>query len=768
MDAFAWEVVGSLAGLAGVIVAIIALRPALRGRRQDSPPGPAGDEALPASAGEETPVVVGEIPREPLGFQSRADLLVALDGPERGSRVVVVSAVTGMRGVGKTHLAAAYARARLAERWRLVAWINAEDPGVLLAGLAEVAAGLGLSAGQGDVVGAGRAVRHWLETGGERCLLVLDNVTDPELVQPFLPAAGAARVIITSNQHAVANLGADVPVDVFTEDEALALLAGRTGSPDAEGARAVAEELGYLPLALAQAAAVIVAQHLSYDSYLDKLRGMPVGVLLTPVEAGQYPRGVAAAVLLSLDGVRAADDTGVCAAVMGLLAVLSPAGVRRTLVQEAARKSVPGEDRQVGEPSSDVADRALGRLAGASLVTFSVDESSVSAHRLVRRVVREQLTADDGSLTATCTWAAELLNGLAGSLSQTWHHDMPAARDLVEQITALAESCAECPDESELKRRMTELSWRALWFLIELADSPAQAIMIGERLLADQEQALGPDDHDTLATRNSLAIAYGQAGRTTDAIALSQQTLAAMERTWGLYHPDTLAARGNLATSYHKAGRTTEAITLCEQTLAAEERVLGRDHPSTLKSRNNLATAYRRAGRTAEAITVQEQTLTARERILGPDHPDTLGSRDNLATAYRDAGRTAEAITLYRRALAARARVLGPDHPDTLTSRGNLADVYRVAGRTAEAITVQEQTLAAMERVLGSDHPGTLTSRGNLADAYRDAGRTAEAITLYEQTLVARERILGRDHPDTLESRGNLATAYRDAGRIIP
>ena len=681
-----------------------ALRELAAGRGSDAAGEPVQSPAV---------VVTGEIPREPPGFQPRADLMAALDAPgPPGSRAQVVHVLTGMRGVGKTQLAAAYARAKLAEGWRLVAWINAEDPGQVLAGLGEVASALGLVPEVVDSRMAGRAVRNWLEAAGDRCLVVFDDATDPGELLPFLPAAGTARVIITSNQQAMASLGSAVSVDVFTSSEALTFLAARTGRPDAAGAEELAAELGGLPLALAQAAAVIAAQRLSYGVYLDRLGRVRVEDLLRPEAGGQYPRGVAEVVLLWLEAVRSDDE--VCGAVMDLMSVLSAAGVPRALLHAAGQAGALTEQGRAGSITG-VVDEALGRLAGSSLLTFDLDGEMVTAHRLVLRVIRERLAAQ-GRLIAVCEAAVTLLQGWAESLLPVWR-DRLGHRNLVEQIMAVSGPATGIPEETDSRLTQDILALRALAVsvLIDLGDRAVQAVLAAETLLPHQDRILGRE------------------------------------------HRSVLACRGNLAIAYRAAGRVAEAITLHEHTLTDRDRILGLEHPDTLSSRNGLANAYRAAGRAAEAVTLHEETLIRRQRILGPDHLDTLSSQNNLANAYQDVGRTQEAITLHERTLTDRERILGPDHPDTADSRNNLANAYLDAGRMADAITLHERTLRDREVTFGPDHPDSVDSKNNLANAYRAAGRTEEAVALYERTLADRTVILGPDHPDIQRFQKGLA-----------
>ena len=660
--------------------------------------GSKAQEPLPPEAASHQ-VVVGDIPLEPPGFRSRADLLAKLDRTE--ARVVAIYPATGLLGPGTTQLAAAYARAKLADDWRLVAWVNAAETGSLQAGLAAVAEATGLTDGGSgrDVADAGQAVRHLLETDGHRCLLVFDDVADPEALRQVVPADGTAQVLITSTRQPTASLATAVPVDAFSADEALSFLTGRTGLDDEAGAAAVADVLGHLPLALALAAPVIRGQRHGYARYLDQLQTVPTKVFLTGDDGQPYPHGVAQAVLLSLAAIRAADKTSMCTRVIEVMAVLSAAGVRRELLHVAGRAGVLASGGYRVEAA--LVDRVLEWLSDRSLLTFSLDGQTVMMHRLVAQVVRDGL-ARRRRLGAVCWVAASVLE--AHAIAVAGSQDRPAVRDIPQQVTALLDHTAELAEEAdeELAELLLRLRFITLYHLIELGDRTPQAIAVGEPLTADLERLLGPGHPDTLNSRNSLAAAYLAAGRVADAMPLFEQTLVVLQRQLGPDHPDTLTSRNNLASAYQDAGRVAEAIQLYEQNLAVRERLPGPDHPSTLNSRGNLAAAYLAADRVADAIALFEQTLAGRDRVLGPDHPDTHTSRKNLAKAYRAADRVADAIPLEQ-TLAGRRQVLRPDHPDTQTSRKNLATPYRDGARAAKTIPPVEQTLAARESQAPAD-----------------------------------------------------------------
>jgi len=618
------------------------------------------------------PVRYGEMPREPVAFQPRTDLVDRLRRHGERGGVAVVCAVTGLPGVGKTQVAAAYARQRRDEGWPLVAWIAADGADKLLAGLDQLAERLGIRRPQDGSASAAARVRAALEELDGPSLVVFDNAVDPAHLTRWLPSAGRAQVVITSTQHAFENVGTPVEVDLFSPDETVRYLADRTGLGDPAGAAAVGEELGRLPVALAQAAAVIRRERLSYATYLRRLRTLSIGDYLVPVPGDPYPKSAAEAILLAL---RDAESVGgeLARRLLDLLAVLSPDGVSREFLHEGANLLA---DRLT---DADL-DRLLGRLRDASLVVVSVDGGTVALHRLIQRVLRDR-AARDGTLEAMVDCAARFLTTARPDDARTI-----ATRDRCEQIVEHS---------------------TALWDTTN-------------RLEADQARSVLPA---VLGCRLWTFDYFIYLGDTVRGIELGEAVRAACERVLGPDHPDTLTSQHNLATAYRQAGRLDEAITLHEHTLIDRQRILGPDHPDTLTSQNNLAYAYQQAGGLDEAIPLFERTLTAHRQILGPDHPDTLTSQNNLASAYRHADRLDEAIPLAERTLIDRQRILGPDHPNTLTSQNNLAGAYRQAGRLDEAVPLLERTLTAAERVLGPGHPDANVYRANLAVARAEARR---------------------------------------------
>jgi tetratricopeptide (TPR) repeat protein len=718
------------------------------------------------------PVVAGNIPQPAPAFQPRGDLMAALRSA--GPGVSVVRAVTGLRGVGKTQLAAAYARDRRKVGWRLIAWVNAETTPAILDGLAVVADRLGIDRADKPLDVLGLEVRNRLEADGDRCLIVFDNVTDPDAIAPYVPSIGDPQVLITSTESSVQALGKPVQVAVFTEEEALAFLAARTGLGDESGPRTLARELGYLPLALSQAAAVIRTQHLTYPVYLDRLRSYPAAKFLPPAKGEPYPRGAAEAIGLSIDTVTAADPTdpanhgSLCRELLDIVALLSPDGVSRELLYS-------GEPAGVLAVGVEELDEALGRLASASLLTFTgtppvtVNASTVIAHRLVMRVARER-AVHDGTLAGVAVQAIALLRAYGQSLGGS-RLNPRAARDLIRQVEALTEVVASQP-RGKVDEELLNLRLETLHHLLDLRDNLPRAVEITEKLAADIERTYGRSHPTTVTFLTILARFYLVMDRLSEAVPMLEGVLPEQERMLGMSHPGTLQIRQDLGGAYLGVGRTAEAVSLFEQVATDRERQLGVTHPDTLAIQRDLAAAYQAVGRVDAAASLSERTVSGYEGLageseqrLGGSHPDTLLIRHQLGLAYLTVGREGDAVELLERVAAACDQVPGMSYPDTLQIRYDLAGAYYTTGRLGDAVPLFERVAAERERVPGESNIVLVTSWGHLATAYMAVGRMNEAVALYERAVATLERTLGAENPNTVAQRETLARAREIAAR---
>ena len=710
---------------------------------------PHGQSASP------TRIRFGSRPRVSAGFVKREGQDELFDAIF--TRAEPRTVLTGMRGSGKTQLAAAVA-ARCEEEWPLVAWINAGSRKELIADLYELALRIGIDAPKD--IPPETIIRRFLDQlhsadAADR-LVVFDNVENLDDLKGLTPKGSGVRVIITTTRRLDwDSLGwSPMAVGVFDREQSIALLCQRTGDAHRDAADQIAEALGDLPVAVTQAAATAKWGHYSLSEYFIRLSTHSLESSISRLEGDDYPDAVGVALFMAYEQALEQFRTKHPQQERNVTSLLD-------ILSLLAASGVPTHWLLALEDDSDAARDTLSFLKRSSIIQESTDGNKTIVHRLQGQVYRETYLSEQGKFNKACIYATTILDKINIGQLANFEQQRQETRNLVEQIGAVTSQDHSHPLFSDPDlvailattiRNAADLGMPQL--ALTLTDSVTRA-----------GDTLGPDHPSTLASRNNLANAYRDAGRLDEAITLHRQTLEDHTRILGPHHPNTLVSRNNLANAYQDAGRLDEAIALHKQTLEDRTRILGPHHPNTLVSRNNLASAYRDAGRLDEAITLYEQTLEDRTRILGPHHPDTLVSRDNLAGAYQTAGRLDDAITLHRQTLKDSTRILGPHHPHTLTSRNNLAGAYQTAGRLDEAVPLFEQTLEDRTRILGPHHPDTLISRNNLAYAYRDAGRLDEAITLYEQTLEDRTRILGTNHPRTLNSRNNLASAYRAAGR---
>ena len=635
----------------------------------------------------------------------REDLLVELDarlagGDGSGPRTAVLY---GLGGAGKTSVAVAYAPRHLAEVG--VAWqFAAEDPAVLAAGFAELAAQLGAR----DLVDTRdpvASVHGTLAAFPGQWLLIFDNAADAASVQG-LPPAGPGQVLITS-QSAAWPPGQAVQVPMLGAEVAMGFLASRTGDRDESAAAELAAELGGLPLALEQAAAYIQATGTTLAGYLSLFRDRRAD-LLARGQATGHPADVMATLGLALS--RLGYEAPAAVGLLRLLTCLAPEPVPLALLladKQAAAGLAPGVAATVGPLLGDrvAAGDAVAALRRYSLVTPAGD-GLVLVHRLVQATTLAQVPGD-----AAGEWKQAAAALVRAAIPADWRS--PAAWPVYALLLPHA-------------RAVLDLTDGGMWQISQSLGHSGSYVAARDlfQLIADahmKDDGSGPEHPDTLTARHSLARWTGEAGDVAGARDQFAALLPIRERVLGAEHPDTLIARRSLARWTGEAGDVAGARDQLAALLPIQERVLGAEHPEILATRQNLAFWTGVAGDVAGARDQYAALVPIDDRVLGPEHPATLTARANLTIQTGKAGDAAGARDQLAAQLPIRERVLGPEHPENLITRSYLAGFTGHAGDAAGARDQYTALLPVYERVLGAEHPDTLRARDNLAYWTREA-----------------------------------------------
>jgi tetratricopeptide (TPR) repeat protein len=781
-------------------------------------------------------------------FTGRDQVLTTLYQQLHEGQTAAISqtqAISGLGGIGKTQTAVEYAY-RYRDDYRYVFWVGADTELELTSGYVSIAQTLNLplkdATNQDETV---QAVRVWLGRE-EGWLLIFDNADQPELVQPFLPREIKGHILVTSRAQDFQDLGIVQAVEMATlnPEEAVAFLLNRTGrrplvgahprvrpmqgiepitdlshgqNPTVTGsgqsrgiaptestaATALAAELGYLPLALEQAAAYIVTNRVPFADYLTSYRKQRLKRLeKAKPKLGHYPDSVATTWALNLKEVQKVAPAA--AALLNYCAFLHADAIPFNLFNQGAA--------ELGEPlATALADAAddpldlydlLNPLCSYSLVRVEPESQSFSLHRLVQEVIRAEL-GDAGCQN----WVEPLFKAIAQLLPEKGkdleYQNWPALAPLVNHVQDLASYCQQhaiaSTEAADVFHAMGNYLLNRGQYTLA-APFLRQALKLRQNLLRDEHediasgfdslgqlefyqgrygdaeplyqdalamrQRLLGDEHPDVATSlNNLALLYDHQGRYGDAEPLYQDALAMYKRLLGDEHPDVATSLNNLALLYYNQGRYGEAEPLYQDALAMRQRLLGDEHPDVALSLNNLAGLYDNQGRYGEAESLYQDALAMRQRLLGDEHPDVAQSLNNLALLYYNQGRYEDAEPLLQDALAMRQRLLGDEHPDVASSLNNLAGLYDNQGRYGEAEPLLQDALAMYKRLLGDEHPDVALSLNNLAGLYKNQGRYGEAEPLLQDALAMRQRLLGDEHPDVASSLNNLAGLYKNQGR---
>jgi tetratricopeptide (TPR) repeat protein/transcriptional regulator with XRE-family HTH domain len=673
--------------------------------------GTAGGTAGPAdrTAGDAAALVPRQLPAAVAYFTGRSAELGALtlivDSAGAAPGTVVISAIGGTAGVGKTALALHWAH-RIADRFgdgQLYVNLRGFDPSGVPVTASEAIRGflvaLGVPPERIPPAPEAQASLYRSLLSERRMLIVLDNARDEQQVRPMLPASPASLVLVTSRNQLSGLAAADgaqlLSLDVLTQGESVQLLTARVGAD-----RAAAE-----PDAVAEIATLCA--------------GLPLALAVVAARAAAHPHFLLATLAAELrDSAGRLDALDLGDAAASVRAVFSWS--YRQLTEESARMFRllglhPGPDISAPAAASLAATdegkarRLLRELARDCLITEHVP-GRYAFHDLLRAYAAGQARAGDSQperetaldrvldhyLHAAGHAALALYPsyepialappgpGVIPEQAADYQHAM-AWFDAEYQVLLATVTLAE---ESRLDRLAWQLPWAMVPYLHvrghvqEWATTQRTALASATRLADIAGQAV---------SSRSLANACSNRGDYDEAVG-HYMTCIQLYRRLGDHLGETKVHHG-LGLVAERQGRYADALGHAEQALRLYQ-VIGHK-AGEAEMLNNIGWCHGNLGDYQQARAFCRQALTVSAEV---GHRRLEGNIwDSLGYAEHHLCNFAEAAGCYQRALSI-AREAGDRwvEADTLV---HLADARHAAGELPLAREAWQQALAILDEL---------------------------------------------------------------------
>ncbi|MFN3144028.1 MAG: NB-ARC domain-containing protein [Paracoccaceae bacterium] len=497
--------------------------------------------------------------------------------------------LAGQGGIGKSTLARAYAE-EYRDDYAGVLWLTAGTRQAVIDGLMGLCGPLGLAVPEAAKEADAQAVLAKLAARGDRWLVIYDNVEGYDDFKGLEPRG--AHLIVTTRQGTgwpgFAVMKADV-LKFDTEDGAAVrlLMEAAERTEDAAGARALAEVLGGLPLALVMAGRLIAREGGGFDDY----RRDVSAIIARAPRNEDYPTSVIGAVRLSYarlsENARLVADLFAWWAAEGLAARLiadAPGGEWWEADKgdvPAAVQALAGDAAAVRAAMAELADRSL--IAGPSV--------DAAMHRMTAAALRA-MQGDDAMARA----AAALLDAVypGGGKSPAHSPQWPECRRLTPHVRAVWETGA-----APATAAMDTLLNQAAIYLGRIADFPGALEMARGSLMLKQAR-LPEEDRDIALGHGTLGMALMEMGDLPGALAELDRAEALLQEAhelwWAVHegnaaHPEVRNAAGwlvhcllvrarageNRGAREAKAKRICAEVGLDFETLAAQAA----DYPYT-------------------------------------------------------------------------------------------------------------------------------------------------------------------------------------------